>query len=72
MFSTRKQSVPERFLQKMRVDAAINDVLKDKVVAFSDIHAIKEKLKPLREEQQALRTSCEAFIRDQKARGPTA
>lgn len=70
LFSNGSQSIPTRFIDKMRVDREISELLSPKVLQFSDIPAMKEKLKPLREEQQALRTSCENFIKQQKARGP--
>lgn len=72
LFSTAQQSIPVRFQEKVRVDSDIDDLLKDKVVNIRDIPEIKKKLEPLREEQQALRISCEAFITEKKARGPMA
>ena len=72
LFSNRQQSIPERFIEKMRVDAEIAEVLKPKIVQFSDISALKAKLKPLREEQRAIWISCDNFIKDAKVNGPTA
>jgi len=72
LFGNAQQQIPVRFIEKIRVDAEISNILKPRVIAFSDIPAMKEKLKPLREEQQALRISCENFIKEQKARGPNS
>jgi hypothetical protein len=72
LFGNAHQSIPVRFIEKIRVDAEISNLLAPRVIAFSDIPAMKEKLKPLREEQQALRTSCINFIKEQKARGPNS
>jgi hypothetical protein len=72
LFGNAQQQIPVRFIEKVQVDAEIADIIKPRVIEFSDIPAMKEKLKPLREEQQALRTSCINFIKEQKARGPNS
>jgi len=72
MFNNRKQSIPQRFIEKMEVDAKIENLLNRKVIPISEIPAIKEELAPLVAERNSLRVSCENFIKDQKAKGPLA
>lgn len=72
LFSNGKQSIPERFVSKMRVDKEISELLAPKVIRFEEIPKLKEKLKPLREEQRALWISCDNFVKEQKARGGPA
>lgn len=86
MFSNAQQSIPERFVAKMEIDGHIerirakqDDLIKSygSVISIEDcrklqaeLTPLRDELKPLLEQQEFLRKSCEAFITDRKARGP--
>lgn len=86
MFSNAKQSIPDRFLEKMNVDGQLSSIdfqiqsiieSYGSVIDFNEINTLKIELEPLREQrrqllekQDFLRKSCEAFIVERKARGP--
>ncbi len=76
-FNNAKQAIPERFLEKIEVDRKIAEVKAEhlyrdgNIVYVTDIKQYRDKIKPFKEHQHALRISCENFIKDQKARGPT-
>ena len=83
MFGNAKQSIPERFVELMKIDDAIEEIRADidrviagKVITIEQARQLqqeltpyREKLRPLLEDQAKLRLSCERFITEEKARG---
>lgn len=60
MFSTRQQSIPQCFIDKMEVDKEIEAILNSgKVVSIDDV----KNLKPLLKKQQYLRDDCARNVR---------
>lgn len=62
MYTNAKQSIPERFVEKMDIDRRLTAIKKNKVIDY-------RLAKQLKQRQDGLRHSCKMFIIDQQTDG---
>lgn len=62
MYTNAKQSIPERFVEKMDVDRRLAAVKRSKIINYREAKHLKER-------QDGLRHSCKMFIIDQQTNG---